>query len=523
MTILGSILKGGLNLSKRIKPKLITPHELQKKTLRQLMLKSKDTDFGHTFGFRLLLSRKNRLDQYQFYNNFCDAVPIYTYNTIFEKWWRRTLQGEANVTWPGKVKFFALSSGTSEASTKHIPLTKQMLRAIRNTGIKQMLSLSQFNFPKTLFEKRILMLGGSTNLSFNGTYYEGDLSGISASQIPFWFQHFYKPGKIIAKTKDWEEKLHEIAINAHKWDVGYIVGVPAWIQILIEKIIVHHGASNIHDIWPNLQVFCHGGVSFEPYKKGFEKLLGKPITYIETYLASEGFIAFQNRPNTHTMKMVLNNGIFYEFIPFNEDNFDAEGELKNNPETLMIDQAIEGVDYALLMSTCSGTWRYLIGDVIQFTDVDNHEIIIKGRTKHFMSLCGEHLSIDNMNKAIQLTASDFNIDIKEFTIAGIPHEGMFAHKWFIGTDQKVDADQLKTVLDQHLKLLNDDYRTERICALKEVLVTVLPSEVFYDWLKAKGKQGGQHKFPRVLKNKPLEDWEAFVGVHGNEYRVLSTG
>lgn len=510
MAILGSILKGGINLSKRIKQRSFTPYELQKRTLRQLMFKSKDTSFGKKYNFRFLLSRKNRLDKHQFYRAFCDTIPIFNYNSIFESWWHRTLNGEANVTWPGKVKFFALSSGTSEASTKHIPLTRQMLRSIRITGLKQILSLSNFNFPETLFEKRMLMLGGSTDLQFNGTYYEGDLSGISASKIPFWFQRFYKPGKIIAKTTDWEQKLNEIATNAHKWDIGYIVGVPAWIQILIEKIIAHHNVNNIHEIWPNLKVFCHGGVSFEPYKKGFEKLLGKPISYIETYLASEGFIAFQNRPDTKSMKMVLNGGIFYEFVPFNEQNFDSEGEIKPDAQSFMIDQVEVGVDYALLMSTNAGTWRYLIGDIIQFTDVENYEIIIRGRTKHFLSLCGEHLSVDNMNKAIQLTSEILNIEIKEFTVAGIPFESMFAHKWFIGTNSFISNNEIKLVLDEQLKILNDDYKTERICALKDIIVEILPCETFNAWMKSKGKQGGQHKFPRVLKTKQLEEWENFL-------------
>jgi hypothetical protein len=510
MAILGTLVKGGLNLSKRIKQKTFTPDELQKRTLTKLLLKSKNTAFGRFYDFNTILTTQSTNDRNGLYKNFSELIPIFNYDSIFEQWWARTLAGEANVTWPGKVHFFALSSGTSTATSKHIPLTKQMLKTIRQTGINQIMSLANFNFPESLFEKSMLMLGGSTNLHFNGTYYEGDLSGISANKIPFWFQHYYKPGKTLAQTEDWDQKLNTIAKSAHLWDIGYIVGVPSWIQLLIEKIITVQQVDNIHEVWPNLQVFCHGGVSFEPYKKGFEKLLGMPLTYIETYLASEGFIAFQDKPNSRSMKMVLNKGIFYEFIPFNEDNFDAEGEIKNDPKTIMIQDVKPEIPYAILMSTCAGAWRYLIGDVIAFTDVANAEIVIKGRTKHFLNLCGEHLSVDNMNKAIQNTANHFNIDIKEFTVAGIPYQNLFAHQWYIGTDDKVTAKAFQLVLDKALQSLNDDYSTERKHALKAVLVKILPTSTFYNWMEINGKQGGQHKFPRVLKSKSLVEWHNYL-------------
>ena len=510
MALLGTILKNGLKLSKSIQLKPTPAYELQRKELVKLISTAEDTDFGRNYHFYKILNKANSFDKKSVFEEFKANVPIFNYNKIYDAWWHRTLEGQENVAWPGKVKYFALSSGTSEASTKHIPLSKEMLKAIKKSGIRQMLSLSNFNLEKSTFEKRILMLGGSTDLEYNGTYYEGDLSGISASKVPFWFHHFYKPGRKIARNKDWESKLNEIVEIAPTWDVGYIVGVPAWIQILMEKIIQRYNLKNIHEVWPNLQVFVHGGVSFEPYKKGFEKLLGKPLTYIETYLASEGFIAFQTRPNNKGMKMVLNNGIFFEFVPFNDHNFDSNGDLIENPETLLINEVQEGVDYALLITTCAGTWRYLIGDVIRFTDLSNYEIIIKGRTKHFLSLCGEHLSVDNMNKAIKLVSQELNIDIKEFTVAGIPYNSMFAHKWFIGTDAKVEASKIKVLLDEKLKELNDDYRVERIAALQEVFVEVLPCETFYEWMKLKGKQGGQHKFPRVLKSAQLADWEAFL-------------
>jgi hypothetical protein len=231
---------------------------------------------------------------------------------------------------------------------------------------------------------------------------------------------------------------------------------------------------------------------------------------METYLASEGFIAYDDNPGREGMRLVLDNGIFFEFIPFTETNFGSEGNMKDNPETLSIGEVAEGVEYALLLSTCSGAWRYLIGDTVKFTSLENQEIIITGRTKHFLSLCGEHLSQDNMNRAVELVAQDLNIEIKEFTVIGIPYGSLFAHKWYIGTDDKVDKTVLKEKLDEHLKTLNDDYRVERIAALKDVLVEILPSSVFYDWMEQKGKMGAQNKFPRVMKNKHLAEWESYL-------------
>ncbi|HET6544593.1 MAG TPA: GH3 auxin-responsive promoter family protein, partial [Chryseolinea sp.] len=306
--------------------------------------------------------------------------------------------------------------------------------------------------------------------------------------------------------------------KAWEWDIGIIVGVPAWIQILMEKIIKYHRLKHIHEVWPNLEVYVHGGVSFDPYRKGFEKLLGRPINYIETYLASEGFVAFQAYPNRRTMRLVLNNGIFYEFVPFEEKNFDSAGEINPNAESFLIDEVEEGKDYAILLSSCAGAWRYIIGDVIRFTSLEESEIVITGRTKHFLSLCGEHLSVDNMNKAIELVSNDFNITIPEFVVAGIPYESLFAHHWFIGTDDKVDKKQLKEKIDEHLRSLNDDYAVERSAALKEIFVDVIPVNTFYAWLESKGKVGGQNKFPRVMKNAQLEDWKSFLEKHTNGYR-----
>lgn len=518
MAILGTLLKKGIRIREMLEQEYTSPYDLQKKELKELLITASQTEFGKCYNFLETLSGFRKGDK-EFYKRYKKNVPIQDYNKIYADWWKLALKGVKNVCWPGRVKHFALSSGTSESSSKYIPVTKEMTKAIQKTSVRQILSLSKYDLPPEIFESGILMLGGSTHLNRRGSYFEGDLSGIQAARLPFWFQHFYKPGKKIAKTLNWEAKLDEIAGKAKDWNIGIIVGVPAWIQILMEKILKHHHAKNIHEIWPNLSVYVHGGVSFDPYRKGFEKLLGRPIQYIETYLASEGFIAFQAFPNRRTMRLVLNNGIFYEFVPFDEKNFDSNGEIRANAETFMIDEVEEGKEYALLLSSCAGAWRYLLGDVIKFTSLEESEIVITGRTKHFLSLCGEHLSVENMNKAIELVSNDFNITITEFAVAGIPYGSLFAHHWFVGTDDPVDREALKEKIDEHLKVLNDDYAVERSAALKEIVVDVLPVKTFYDWMESKGKVGGQNKFPRVMKKTQLEDWKNFLLSRSNGYNL----
>lgn len=510
MAILGKLLKKGISIRESLEQHFSSPIDLQKAELKKLLISARHTTFGKHHYFDTILNGFKQQDNNTFFNFFKSNVPIFTYEEIHEKWWKKTLDGEKNVCWPGKVKYFALSSGTSSASSKYIPITGDMGRSIQKTSIRQILTLSKYDLPEDFYGKGILMIGGSTDLKYNGKYYEGDLSGITTGNIPFWFQRFYKPGKAISRKSDWEEKLNEMVLNADKWDIGIVAGVPAWVQILIEKILVHYDISHIHQIWPNFRIFVHGGVSFGPYKQGFEKLLGQELIYMETYLASEGFMAFKALPNAESMHLVLNNGIFYEFIPFDENNFTQDGELKDNPQALKIDEVEEETEYALLISTNAGAWRYLIGDVIKFVSVEIPKIVITGRTKHFLSLCGEHLSMDNMNKAIEMTAASLNIDIQEYTVAGESLGTLFAHRWYIGTDHKVDNALLKSTLDGFLNELNDDYRVERKAALKDVFVEVLPVNAFYGWLKSHGKEGGQHKFPRVLSNSRLTNWKEFI-------------
>ncbi len=479
----------------------------QVRVLKKLLKKARFTQFGQKYLFDEILFSKHPGKKFQ------QLVPTYNYDKIYKDWWYKTVDGTPDVCWPGVIKFFALSSGTSDATSKFIPVTKELIRSNTITSFKQLMSLTRYeNLPRNAIGKGWLMLGGSTQLQKGATYYAGDLSGIQQKNIPFWFQGLglYKPGKKIAREKDWTKKIDEIIEMAPTWDIGFIVGVPAWLQICLEKIIERYQLNNIHDIWPNLSFYVHGGVAMEPYKKGFEKLLGKPILYIETYLASEGFLAFQSRQDTRGMQLVLNNNIFFEFVPFDDNNFDTDGNMIEEPEVYMIHEIEENKDYAILISTNAGTWRYAIGDTVKLIDRERNEIIITGRTKHFLSLVGEHLSVDNMNKAIEMACEALNIIIPEFTVAGIPHGNFFAHKWYVACNDEVDATKLATIIDEKLKLLNDDYEVERNHALKAVEVEVLAEHVFMNFMNAKGKVGGQHKFPRVLKGKMLEEWQNYL-------------
>jgi hypothetical protein len=507
MAILGSLISRSLKLRKKFTLPVATGIVYQRHTLRQLLERGQYTSFGKHYGFAEILATE--LD---FVRAFRERVPFHTYNEMYQDWWHRCIEGEENVTWPGKVKYFALSSGTSEAASKHIPVTQDMIKSIKKMGFKQLYSMANFNVPSVAFQKGILMLGGTTSLFEKGEYYEGDMSGISAKNMPKWVSNLlYKPGNKISKRHNWEDRIKLIVRKAPSWDVGTVCGVPAWVQIVLDRIIQFHKVKNIHEIWPNLSVYIHGGVSFEPYRESINKLLGKPITFIETYMASEGSFGFQARPDEQGIKLVLNNKIFFEFVPFTPDNFDEDGNPKKELNTLLIDEVKEHTDYAVMISTCAGAWRYIIGDVVRFTNAAEYEIIITGRTKQYLSLCGEHTSVDNMNKAIDTVARTLGISIREFTVAGFQYDGLFAHRWFIGTDNPdVDAAAVRKILDDTLCEINDDYAVERTSALKEVFVEVLPSKTFYDYMRYKGKEGAMNKFPRVMKGKTLEEWEQYL-------------
>ncbi|MBU3677001.1 MAG: GH3 auxin-responsive promoter family protein [Chitinophagaceae bacterium] len=506
MAILGSLISRSLRIRESFTIKTGTPRSYQLQVLNRLLKTARNTQFGKHYDFTGLLQNKHMLDEFR------SRVPYHNYNQMYNRWWKFCHEGESDICWPGKVKYFALSSGTSESASKHIPVTKDMIKSVKRAGFKQFYSMQNFDLPESVFEKGVLMLGGTTSLFEHGDYYEGDMSGISAKNMPKWLSFlFYKPGISISKRRRWEDRIRLIVRKAPQWNVGTVCGVPAWVQIVFEEIIKYHKLKSIHDIWPNLALYIHGGVSFEPYRENFKNLLGKPITYIETYMASEGSFGFQARPNTPGIRFILNNGIFYEFVPFNEDSFTEDGEVKQGAKSYLIHEVVEDKEYAVVLSTVSGAWRYLIGDVVKFTSVKDSEFIIVGRTKQFMSLCGEHLSIDNMNKAIDEMQRKLNITVKEFTLAGYMEDGHFAHRWYIGCDDsRVSPEAMLQSIDETLCRVNDDYAVERTSALPNAYVTVLPTHRFIDFLHATGKFGAMNKFPRVLKNKQLAEWQDFL-------------
>jgi hypothetical protein len=498
------ILKKGAKLVKNMDRGHFSPLALQKRTLKQLLRQAGNTDFGRHYDFPKINGSIDPL------NSFREIVPIHDYDKIFHEWWHRSLKGEKNIAWRGAVKYFGLSSGTTGAASKYIPITSDMTRAMRQTAFRLFACLPKYGLPASFYLKNWFMIGGSASLRPEGNCFVGDLSGINAKSPPIWVRPYFKPGIQIAHYKDWDERIHAIALNAPKWNIGIVTGIPSWVQLSFEYIIKYHKLDTIHDIWPNLSVFVTGGTAFAPYKKSFEKLLAKPLIYQDSYLASEGFIAYQARPDTHAMKMALNNGIFFEFVPFNSDNFDGEGNIKKEAEALHIGEVKEGLDYALLLSTCAGAWRYLIGDTIRFTDLERKEIIITGRTKHFLSICGEHLSIDNMNQALKRTEEILDISVGEFTVSGVKSGSHFAHKWYLGCNTDVDTKKIAEVLDEQLMLVNDDYRAERNAMLQDLQLQVIPNEIFINWQRSIGKLNGQSKIPRVLKPNLFPDWEAFV-------------
>ena len=508
--VFGAIVKAAAeikNIPVEIRQNHTDPIRAQRRELRKLLGKAKSTEFGRYYCFDEILRSGNILEEFR------KRVPVFDYNRMHDEWWHMNLEGKRNVAWPGKIKYFALSSGTSEATSKYIPITRGLNNKITRAGIRQLVSVTRYDFPLDFYNRGILMIGGSTDLQYNEKYgyYAGDLSGISAGKIPAWFERFYKPGQKISKIKDWSEKMDMMVKEAPKWDIGVIVGVPAWVQILLERIIKEYNLKTIHDMWPNLMIYVHSGVAFAPYKTSFDRIFGKEVLLVESYLASEGYIAYQVDLKKRVMQLLVDNGIYFEFVPFNGENFDEDGNIVEHPNSLLLSEVKEGVDYAILLSTCAGTWRYLIGDTIKFLNTKNCEIVITGRTKQFLSITGEHLSQDNITRAVEMMCGQLGVNVPEFTVAGISHDNRYAHHWYLGCDQPIDKQAAIRLIDESLRQLNDDYAVERQQAIAELFIDVLPTQRFYEFMEKKiGKWGGATKFPRVMKGKRLEMWQEFV-------------
>ncbi|NVJ46078.1 MAG: GH3 auxin-responsive promoter family protein [Cytophagia bacterium] len=507
MPLLGKIIKRAIDLGGHIAEESKTPEELQSEVLNMLLERARHTAFGKYYQFESLLESNSIVDAFR------KAIPAFDYHRMHDAWWFKTVEGEKDVTWPGIPEYFALSSGTTGDKSKRIPVTEEMIEAIRETGLKQILSLSEHDLPDSFFEKQILMLGSSTDLEEVNGHYEGEISGISASNIPFWFKGYYKPGEEIASIDDWDERVLAIAKEALNWDIGAISGIPSWIELMLQKVVEHNQAESIHDIWPNLMVYNSGGVAFEPYRASFDALTSKPMLYLDTYLASEGFMAFQSRPNEQmAMQLSLNSGIYFEFVPFKEEYFDENGSPIPDAPALSLGEVKEGEEYAMLISTVSGTWRYSIGDTIKFTSLEHAEIKITGRTKHFLNVVGSQLSVAKMSEAIQELEASFGIQIPEFTVGAVKRDSDFHHQWFLGLsdDSKADQSKVQEKLDEVLKSKNKNYKVARSKALKGIEVQLIKAQDFHDWNAENKKKGGQVKTPRMMDEESLKAFESFL-------------
>lgn len=506
MAILGSIIKGFLDLRDKLAPET-EPIDAQQKVLQKLLEQAKGTAFGRHYNF------ENILESADTAKTFSKSIPYFDYEKISEVWWHRLHEGETDVTWPGSPDYFALSSGTTGKTSKRIPVTNDMIDAIRDAGIKQVYALSNFDLPVDFFEKGIMMLGSSTDLNEKNNHKEGEISGISASNIPTWFRGYYKPGEEIAQIDDWDERVQKIAEEASNWDIGALSGIPSWMELMLQNVISYHNLNNIHEIWPNFQVYTSGGVAFGPYEKSFNALLGKPITVIDTYLASEGFIAFQARPETDAMQLVTDGGIYFEFVPFKPEYINQDGTLVDDAPSVTLAEVELGQDYVLIISTVSGAWRYLIGDTIEFMDLERAEIKITGRTKFFLNTVGSQLSVNKLNDAVQHLEEKFSMKIPEYTLCAKRIDGEFHHCWYLGTeDKKVDT-ELASQLDAFLQGANKNYKVARSKALKGVKVKTIEPSLFYDWNGKNKKKGGQVKMERVMGEGKFAEWEKFVGAN----------
>lgn len=505
MALLGQVIKTGIRLG-ATRPEPSQPLVLQQeRSLKRLLREAADTAIGRRYGFAKILRQPDVVEA------FAQSVPLHDYNRMYDEWWSRARQDEADVCWPGLVPWFALSSGTSNAASKYIPVTPDIIRSMKKVSRRLFCDMAHFDLPADLFTKQMLMVGSCTNLTPEGNHWVGDMSGIIGLNRPFWLRKYYRPGRDVTTLPEWSDRIERIAEQAHLWDIGFIVGNVAWVQMIFERIIERYQIQHIHEIWPNFSLLVHGGIFFEPYRQTFEQLLGQPVHYVDSYMASEGFIAYQPGPESRLLRMVMDAGIFYEFVPFNEQHFDDNGDMRPDARAVPFREVVPGQQYALLLSTDAGAWRYLLGDTLEFVDVKQGTFKLTGRVKHFMSVVGEHVSVDNMNAAIRKTDIALNAGIKEFAITAVQHGSHWGHHWYVSVDnQQLDPASVAEALDAHLMEINDDYRVERRYALRDVRVTLLPHETFYQWLEEQGKLNGQAKVPRVLKGAVQQHFEAFI-------------
>lgn len=463
------------------------PHEVQEEWLQKLIDNGEKTDFGKQYGF----------ENIQNYEQFKTQIPISTYEDL-EDSIKSIRQGLQNILWPSETKWFAKSSGTSGSKSKFIPVTEESLIDCHFKGGKDMLSIYCDNYPETtIFNGKSLILGGSHEASLNENGKEGDLSAIIMDNLPLWVNIHRTPSKDIALMNDFEAKIEKTANISSQENVTNIAGVPSWMLVLFKRILEKTGAKHMHEVWPNLELYMHGGVSFSPYRKQFEELLPKGVNYLETYNASEGFFGIQDKRNSEEMLLMLDYGIFYEFIPMDDYN------LQNAVPIWGVEQ---GRNYALVISTNAGLWRYLIGDTITFTNTQPYRFKITGRTSQFLNTFGEELMIDNTDKALSIACQKTNSNVLEYTVAPIymQSQNKGGHEWIIEFENAPkDLDFFTYALDDALKSVNSDYEAKRFkdMALQEPKIHLAKKNLFYQWMKNQGKLGRQFKVPRLSNER----------------------
>lgn len=468
------------------------PHDVQDEWMHSLISSAKDTEFGKKHDFKSIRN----------YEQFKRCIPVYDYESI-KPLIERTRRGEQNLLWNTDIKWFAKSSGTTDKS-KFIPVSKEFLDGCHYNGGRDMITFQCINNADTkLFTGKNLALGGSFKTDQFGDHhsYHGDVSAIIIQNLPMWAEYFRAPDVNIALMDNWEDKLEQMANTMANENVTSLAGVPSWMLVLIKRILELKKADSLRDIWPNLEVYFHGGVSFTPYKELFERLINNDkIAYMQLYSASEGFFGIQDERVSNEMLLMLDYGIYYEFIPVSELG-------KENPRTCNLSEVQKDKSYAMLISTNAGLWRYQIGDTIRFTNLSPYRFIITGRTKQYINAFGEELMIHNAELALKTACEKTKAHIIDFTVAPVfMKENTGAHQWLIEFEQEpTNLDFFTSVLDDTLKYINSDYEAKRFnnYVLQAPVVRSIPKGTFYNWLKANNKLGGQFKVPRLSNDRKI--------------------
>lgn len=470
------------------------PVEVQTELLRKMCANASYTEFGTKHDFVSVNNLKN----------FQERVPLQTYSDV-RPYVERLMAGEKSLLWPTESKWFAKSSGTTSARSKFIPMTRESLEGCHQKGGKDLLALYYENIPnpKLYNHKHIIVGGSAKTIPLSVDAYSGDLSAIMMKNLPWWAEIRRTPSREVALMDQWEEKIDRMAAETAKENVGMIAGVPSWTMVMAQKILEITGAKDLREVWPNLECFWHGGVSFEPYREEFKKLIpGGGMNYVETYNASEGFFGIQDDFSKDELLLMLDYGIFYEFIPMSE--YDGV----NSKKVIAIEDVETDVNYALVISTNGGLWRYIVGDTVIFTSTSPYRFKVSGRTKSYINAFGEELIVENAERAVAEACRMTDAQIREFTAAPVFMKGVDkgGHEWmFEFVREPVNMTAFSAHLDQALQRINSDYAAKRSSdmAMDFPICHKMEPGFFDAWLKSINKLGGQNKVPRLSNDRTI--------------------